>query len=239
MQQELNRIINLMYNIRRAQLKAKEKYGIDITDDAFEEIALEAWDLLGNKRTMLYRYRTSVDSSLTVQLPCNCEYIESVTYGFEDPQLSSNIHEPGDDYKTHTEQYIEFRKPFKDPYYESGRFVKYRQVGDTLQFAEPCGPITIVYHGVVLDDEGLPEITEKEANAIAAFVAYTQLYKKGLMTMNTNIITIAKDLEQKWFRLRDAAITPEYISQNDMDKILDAKTTWNRKVHNKSYKPTL
>lgn len=226
-----------MYNIRRAQLKAKEKYGIEITDDAFEEIALEAWDLLGNKRTKLYKYRTTVGPSLEVELPCNCEYIEAVTYDFEDPQLSSNIHEPGDLYKTHTEQYIEFGKPFKDPYYASGKFVKYKQVGNTLQFAEPCGSINILYHGVEVDDEGLPEITEKEANAIAAFVAYTQLYKKGLMTMNSTILTIAKDIEQKWFRLRDAAITPDYISQNDMDKILDAKTTWNRKVHNKSYKP--
>jgi hypothetical protein len=44
-------------------------------------------------------------------------------------------------------------------------------------------------------------------------------------------------LKQEWLKLCDAARVTTYLSQNDMNKILDAKTNWNRKVFNKSYKP--
>lgn len=44
-------------------------------------------------------------------------------------------------------------------------------------------------------------------------------------------------LESRWYKLCDAARVPEHISQNEMNKILDAKTSWNRKIFNKSYKP--
>jgi hypothetical protein len=44
-------------------------------------------------------------------------------------------------------------------------------------------------------------------------------------------------LERKWYKQCDAARVDDYISQNDMDQILDAKSSWNRKVYGKSYKP--
>ena len=44
-------------------------------------------------------------------------------------------------------------------------------------------------------------------------------------------------LEAKWNRLCDAARVPEYLNQNEMNEILDAKHSWDRKIFNKSYKP--
>jgi len=59
-----------------------------------------------------------------------------------------------------------------------GRFVKYERVGDTLYInSKYNGRINILYRGVILDDDGLPELTDKEVDAIAAYVAYTQKYK--------------------------------------------------------------
>ena len=46
----------------------------------------------------------------------------------------------------------------------------------------------------------------------------------------------AQLLEQRWYRLCDAARVPIYIDQNDMNEILDAKTSWNRKIFNKTWK---
>ena len=43
---------------------------------------------------------------------------------------------------------------------------------------------------------------------------------------------------KRWLFLLDAARVPDYISQNEMNDILDAKYSWDRKVYNKSYKPT-
>jgi hypothetical protein len=37
----------------------------------------------------------------------------------------------------------------------------------------------------------------------------------------------------------NAARTPDYLSQNDMDTILDAKVRWDRKQFGKSLKPML
>jgi hypothetical protein len=37
-------------------------------------------------------------------------------------------------------------------------------------------------------------------------------------------------------RLCNAARVPSYFSQNDMDKILDVKTRWDRKQYGKSFK---
>ena len=51
--------------------------------------------------------------------------------------------------------------------------------------------IFILYKGQVLDDTGLPEITESEAKAIATFYAYSEKYKEGLRTNNPNILKIA------------------------------------------------
>jgi len=36
-------------------------YGIEMQEDDFEEAALIAWGLIGNKRTRLYRYSTCVE----------------------------------------------------------------------------------------------------------------------------------------------------------------------------------
>ena len=99
------------------------------------------------------------------------------------------------------------------------------------------GKINLLYKGEVLDDDGLPQITDKEAEAIAAFCAYAVKYKEGLQTNNANIINLANDLKRNWCTLCDAARVSEELSQNEMDEILDAKSSWNRKVFGKSYKP--
>lgn len=65
----------------------------------------------------------------------------------------------------------------------------------------------------------------------------TVYYKKGLQTGNQLITQQALDLKREWSKLCDAARIAEHISQNEMNEILDAKTSWNRKVYGKSLKP--
>jgi hypothetical protein len=49
-----------------------------------------------------------------------------------------------------------------------------------------------------MDEEGLPMLTDKEAMAIATYIAYYLKYKEGLKTNNTLFINIANSLEDKW-----------------------------------------
>ena len=70
----------------QAMYQAKLLYDIEFADPSqFEEIALNAWSLIGNKNVALYRYIGKVDEeTLTLELPCNCDIIESVTQKGED-----------------------------------------------------------------------------------------------------------------------------------------------------------
>lgn len=89
----------------------------------------------------------------------------------------------------------------------------------------------VVYHGYFADDEGLPLINEKEQRAIAAFVAYATLYKENLKRVNVDKynfkynIQMLQSVKEDWLRLCNAARVKERLNQNDMDRILDAKTS--------------
>ena len=225
-------------NFHYAMTLMEQLYGITLQEDQFEELGLIAWNLIGNKHYKLYRASYCSNECFSeIELPCNCTYLEAVTTSWEDWNSSSNLYPNGDINSAYVEEYIESRKQFQSPLYQRGKFVKYERVGDTLYFTEPYGQINILYKGVVLDDDGLPELSDKEALAIATYCAYVTKFKEGLMTNNSNIVQVANLLKQQWNVQCDQARVSSYIDQNQMDQILEAKTSWNRKLHNKSYKP--
>ena len=80
-------------------------------------------------------------------------------------------------------------------------------------------------------------MTRKEVEAIACFCAYVDKHKQAMRSHQQIFFQEAQLLNQEWIRLCDAARVPEQLNQNDMNKILDAKTNFNRKLFNKSYKP--
>lgn len=212
-------------------------YDISIPEEQFEEIALTGWGLIGNKRTKLYRYSVCVDRcSDGIELPCNADILEAVTTDFEEFNYVTNDTVNGDIHSAWTEAYIESRKAFRDPLYASGKFIKYERVGNKLYFDRPYGRINILYKGLVLDDNGLPEITDKEAMALATYCAYILKFKEGIRTNNSNIIQLAEILRRKWNTQCDQARIDYEMSQNEWDQVLDAKTSWNRKLHGKSLK---
>lgn len=227
-----------MNDFHYALTQANMLYDIELVPEDFEEIGLMAWNLIGNKIFKLYKYSTTIDfNNLTATLPCNCEYVEAVTYTFEDWQNVSNLTVNGDVTTSFTENYIEGRKAYNNKFYTHGKFAQYELIDNVLYFDRNYGNIKVLYKGVVVDDNGLPKLSNKEAMAIATYCAYVLKFKEGLKTNNGNIIKVAQLLEDKWRKLCDAARVGESISQNDMDQILDAKTSWNRKIFNKSYKP--
>lgn len=226
-----------MNNFYYALSLMETMFGVSIEEDDFAEIALIGWKLIGNKHTRLYRYHVCLDEcSNGVQLPCNVDMIEAVTTDFEDWNYSTNDTPNGDINSAFTESYIEHRKGFRDPLYASGKFIKYKQVGDTLYFDRPHGHINILYRGIILDKDDLPEITDKEALALATYTAWVIKYREGLLTNNANTISIAATLKSQWDLRCDQARSDHYLSQNEWDEILDAKVNWDRKQFNKSFK---
>ena len=211
--------------------QAQTLYDVEGDQEDLEEIGLIAYKNIGNKNTLLKRVTIPIVNGV-VTLPCDINIIEAVTYCHEDFNYTNNLTYDG---SAETEEYIESQKAFTDSFYMSGKFVKYRKVKNKLYINQPCGHVNILYH-TELDDD-LPDITESEADAIALYIAYTLKYKEALKTHNQIILAESKDLGNQWKVACDQARVPEYMSQNDMDQALNAKTSWDRKQYNKSFKP--
>lgn len=227
-----------MNNFYYAYTLLETLYGLEVSEEQFEEIGILAWNQIGNKRCRIYRATLCLDPcEKSVELPCNCDLLEAVTAPFEDFQHVSNKWDRSQPGSFSTEAYIETQKHFEHPLYISGKYIPYTQVGNILYLQEHFDQINILYRGIVLDKEGLPELTDKEAQAIAAFVAYTVKFKEGMMTNNKNAVEFANVLKTEWLKLCDRARIPDYINQNEWDEILDAKNNWSRKIFNRSYKP--
>lgn len=220
-------------------------YGIELEDETIEELGLLGWNLIGNRNVRLYRCSMNInpiDNSIT--LPCNAldgpieekGIVEAVTASYEDWAYVTNYSEIGDNKTSYIENKIESEKYYQSQYYIPGKLLKYKQSGDKLYFSHNYGKVNILYKGIVTDDDGLPELTEKEANAIATYIAYITKYKEGLITNNTVIINLAKSLKNDWLQQCDQArIT--YLNQNDMNNILEIKNSWDRSGYGRSYKP--
>lgn len=227
-----------MNNFYYAMTLAETLYDVQMQEEDFEEIALVAWNQIGNKRYRLYKYTTCTkECEHSVELPCNADIIEAVTTDFEDFQHVSNMHSRSLPGSFATETYIENRKSFKHPLYISGKYIPYNRAGNTLYFSDYSGKVNILYKGVVLDENGLPEINDKEALAIATYCAFVCKFKEGLRNNNKLSIQIAQELKAQWLKQCDAARVAETVSQNEFDEILDAKNSWDRKIYTRSYHP--
>lgn len=231
-------INNFKYAISLAQML----YDIDINDmDTLIEIGLVAYNFIGNKNTQLKSEIVNVDTkSGLVKLPCKADLVEAITYpNSEDWSYTSNVKNFGDYNTLNVEQYIEKSKQSIDPLYMSGRFVKYRREGNYIYVTEDIGQVAILYHVETLDEDDLPLINDKEAVAIADYIAYTVKYKEALRSNNSAVFQMAQTIKRQWLIHCDAARVPEYVTQNEMNDLLDVTSSHNRKVHGRSYKPTI
>lgn len=221
-------------NIKAAYGLCDSLYGVTPDENSFEDLVLTAWNKIGTKHTRLYRYEGSVKDGV-LKLPCNVDVIESVHVPIPDAQMSSN----SSNYPWQNvwiESYIDFFPRLNDPYFQPGKLVKYDEGDGELYFPHNYPRVLVVYHGILADDEdGLPLVNDKELTAIATFVAYASLYKDGIKKRDVNTVKLAQTIKEDWLRACNAARIPEHMSQNDMDAILDAKTSWNRKSYHKSF----
>lgn len=78
-----------------------------------------------------------------------------------------------------------------------GKFVKYRVVGNKLYVAQNYSDINVLYKGIILDEEGLPSLTEAEVDAVAAFCAYSKTFKNALVTKDNNTMQLAMMLKNE------------------------------------------
>lgn len=229
-----------MNNFKYAISLAQMLYDIDINDmDTLIEIGLIAYGFIGNKSTHLTSSIVEVKDGL-IKLPCKADLVEAITCpSIEDWSYTSNIKNYGDINTLNVEQYIEKAKHVVDSLYISGRLIKYRREGDYIYVTEPVQKVCVLYHTENLDEDDLPLINDKEAIAIADYIAYTVKYKEALRSNNSTVFQLAQTIKKQWLIHCDAARVPEYVNQNEMNDLLEVMSSANRKVHGRSYKPTV
>ena len=98
-------------------------------------------------------------------------------------------------------------------------------MGSRIYLSDKFDKVSILYKGVLVDEDGLPRLNEKELDAIAAFCAYSDMFKKALVTKDGGTMQLAQILENKWKNLCTQARVPAYINQNEMDEILNVATS--------------
>ena len=229
-----------MQNFHYVNVLLDQLYGMNLDDADMEEIGLLAWESIGNKVRKLYKYTTLIDpSDNSITLPCNAldingdSCVELVTTPYEEWNTVTDL---GDLSTAEAEQYIEASKIYQGPYYLPGKVLKYEQVKDKLYFTHNYGRVNILYKGVLFDEEGLPEITDKEAVAIATYIAYVKAFKEGLKTNNGDKLKMSQMLESRWHKQCDQARVKQ-LSQNDFNQILEVSSSWDRKRFSFGYKP--
>ena len=232
---------NNKFSFNTAYTQARELYGLELNPDEFETLGIIAWDRIGNRQYKLYKYQVQPLQTQTeewyVDLPCNVDQIEAVTADYEDYQKTSNQFLAGHTQNGWIEGYVETRKYNTGTLYSSGKYIKYRQEGNRLILADKFNEVFILYKGFVADEDGLPYLNAKEVDAIAAFCAYTDAFKSALKTKDQATFQFSQILEQKWKNLCTQARVSEYLTQNEMDEILNVATSWDRKRFGKSFKP--
>lgn len=213
-------------------------YGTTLDTTNFEDICLSGWELIGNRQTALYKYTTNTEDK-KIKLPCNVDMIEVVVAPNVEAQTSSNIMIYPNIYNQWIEGYIESWKKNKNVFYDKGMMLKYRQEGENLVFDRDYNNVTIIYHGVIVDDDGLPYLNDKEVAALAAYCTYMDIYKQSLIRRDGGLFQLATAAKNDWLRLCNSARIPKHLDQNLMNDILDVKTRWDRKMYGKSFHPVL
>lgn len=229
------------YSFLTAYTQARELYGLELNPDEFESIGLLAWDAIGNRRCRLYKFedtpiKTS-DGGYYIDLPCNVDLIESVTADYEDYQRTSATEATGGFRNGWIEDLIDDRKYNTNFLYSPGKFIKYRIEGNTMFLADDFSKVIILYKGIIADETGLPFLTDKEVKAIAVYCAYVDMFRRALVTKDQATLQLSQILKNEWNNMCSRARVPSYINQNEMDSILDAATSWDRKRFGRSYKP--
>lgn len=222
------------YPLYTALSNLYEIYGIEMDEDTFETYAMAAWKKIGNKDYRIYRLKAfpvkDPDGGWYICKPCNLDAIEAITLNFESVRTIDTIRNFAFAENQPIEQWIEANKKMPNELYISGKFVKYRELGDRIYFTEPFSEVNVLYKGLYCDEDGLPYINDKELEAITAYCAYSYDYKQARMTKDSNALQFAQLEQQKWERLCSAARASMDMSQNVMNEILDAMTSWD--VHN-------
>jgi hypothetical protein len=196
----------------------------------------------GTIATKDFLYKSTI-TDFKVDLPCNVYAIESVhfsmPYSFYKAYLGieRNVLKNYDlpdfmDNKTSDEvvEIYEFNKNLINT--PLGKKIDFNnENNDALKFDFNNVEVDIIYIGTVTDKEGVPMVPYKTLEAICYFMHFLDVqadFYRQLAPMY-----MKQSAEQDSDNALARARTPDFISDNQMDAILNTMTSFNRKKHNR------
>ena len=227
-------------NIRAGLPVLKRLYGLTMDEYDYLDLAVDALRDIKNFHTTEYLAILQVDENGMAELPCNVDVIDAVTSvkmglkAFKDRARYEMSEKIGtDDYFTARKiiQEIEFEASFGLTNSSGVGYIPYQLMSNNSIMVDPHkagDKVAIAFTGVAVDPEGFPMITRKQSNALAAIAALA-LTIKSTYSGNAKAANMLEFISGKASQLKQAASIPESISDNELDEILDAKTTFNRK----------
>jgi hypothetical protein len=235
------------YDFMYPRFLLKDLYDIDMQEDDYAERAYNTFRAIGNIATAIHTFHFTIDNDLKFELPCNCEFIEAIS---TDENLlmkqedlvvySTNAYVSPNAYLADIISNESLRRiyvPQASNLHPTGIFLPYELHGRTVIFREEQAGTKahLIYRGVLVDEQNNPILHRKEAEAIAAQLAFLHTQKQVFMR-DPAAANILAYIKPEAGRLMAAAKIPEYISQNQWNRVLSAKTRHDRKVYNTSYK---
>lgn len=238
-------------NIRAGIPVMNMQYGVTIDEYDYIDMAVDA--LRDIKHFGITEYVAFVPVNLEgyAKIPCNATIIDAVTASkmgkkvFHD-RLLSDMETTADTDNYFLQQEIMNNIGYGTNYvtrpnlanaYGEG-YLSYFLTNDKrikVDMVHKGSTIAIAYKGISVDPEGYPLITRKQANAIAAIVAKNVLTKRAYRGDKIAISMLELAMANS-ARLKQAASIPERMTDNEIDTMLDAQTTFNRKTYRRPTK---
>ena len=236
-------------NIRAGISILTRDYGLHIDEYDYLDIAISHLRDIKNFSTTEYIAYLAVSDKGEAILPCNLDSIDAVMSSkmglkaFGDRQIYKLNDAINDDYYNAVGVMDAIGFGFNTNAYDEGLtglanninsegYLSYQLKGNTISVNRKTSgkTLAVAYTGLSVDAEGYPLINYKQANALAALTAKTVNLKKASKG-DRNAMEMIQYFNSEAGRLKQAASIPEEITDNELDALLDAKTSFNRKTH--------
>ncbi len=225
------------------KVKAQQLYALDMNQDDFIEMAYDVWRSIGNIATRVNRYYAKVPNDFIIELPPQMEFIDSVSIINEQKIINSFDSSGAKDRNVFSYQERSNLPEINQSITKTpGKSVNYITMDNNsikITSADAIHrDIMIVYKSLDLDEDGLPLLNDKEVEAISAEVAKRNLIRKGFQgaaLKDKSFNVMLQYISNEAIRLMTAAKIAERITDDDIDKMLDVQTSWDRKQYNRRY----
>lgn len=230
-----------------ASTRLNDRFNISYDDDTFIERAYWVWRQIGNIATEIKEAVVNIGADLIVTLPQDCEFVKGLVS--EDFQDARNFDGSYGDYQTTPKGKMPEVRP--DPSTVSmesnvrsttsvvpGESVAYKIYPGYLKVVSPMmagQTASLLYYCIEKDPDGLPYLNDVEADTISIVLAKQELERRAFSGDMSAVNMLKWVSSQADIAMAAAKISDEKISDDDLDRLLDIKTSFDRKVHSSRF----